>query len=70
MMGRYCARTAISGVAVEGVRPAGADTAVLVVSPVLDEQAIRRYSGCLQDANLDRHRLTVTDTERIPEVRP
>jgi hypothetical protein len=70
MMGRYCARTAISSVAFEDVRPAGADRAVLVVSPVLDGQAVRRYSGCLQDANLDLHRLTVTATERIPEARP
>jgi hypothetical protein len=70
MMARYCASTAIAGVTVEDVRPAGTDTAVLVVSPVLDGQAVRRYSGCLQDANLDEHRLTVTSTERVPAARP
>lgn len=65
-IGRYCALNAIAGVTVEQVRPATSESAVLVVSPVLDEQAQRRYSGCLQDANLERHRLTVTDTVRVP----
>ena len=59
-MGQYCARTAIRGVDVERVEPAAQDTAVLVVSPLLDEESLRRYSGCLEDTNLDLHRLAVS----------
>jgi hypothetical protein len=58
-VGRYCARNAIRGVRVEQVLPGGPGTAVLVVSPALDEQAARRYGGCLEDGVLFRHRLTV-----------
>jgi hypothetical protein len=66
VMGEYCARTAISGVDVERIVPATADTAVLVVSPLLDEEALRRYGGCLEDANLDQHRLTVAGSALVP----
>ncbi|HEX6577758.1 MAG TPA: hypothetical protein VF082_05265 [Jiangellaceae bacterium] len=66
MMARYCARNAISGVRVERVAPESADTALLVVSPLLDEEAQRRFGGCLADANLDRHRLAVTRTVLVP----
>jgi hypothetical protein len=66
LVGRYCARNAIVGVDVHEVRPASADSAVLVVSPVLDHQAQRRYGGCLEDARLERHRLTVVDTVLVP----
>jgi hypothetical protein len=66
MMARYCARTAIFGVRFERVEPESADTALLVVSPLLDEEAQRRYGGCLEDANLDRNRLVVTRTVLVP----
>jgi hypothetical protein len=32
------------------------------MSPLLDEEMLRRYGGCLQDAILESHRLTVTKT--------
>jgi hypothetical protein len=66
MMARYCARNAIFGVRVERVEPESAGTALLVVSPLLDEEAQRRFGGCLEDANLDRHRLVVTETALVP----
>jgi hypothetical protein len=66
MMARYCARNAIVGVRFERVEPESADTALLVVSPLLDAEAQRRYGGCLEDANLDRHRLVVTRTVLVP----
>ena len=66
LMGRYCAGNAIVGVDVHEVRPASPDSAVLVVSPVLDHQAQRRFGGCLEDARLERHRLTVVDTVLVP----
>jgi hypothetical protein len=65
-MARYCASNAIFGVRVERVEPESADTALLVVSPLLDEEAQRRYGGCLADANLDRNRLAVTRTVLVP----
>jgi hypothetical protein len=68
IIGRYCARNAIAGVRVQQVEPVSPDSAVLVVSPLLDEQAQRRYDGCLQDVILERHRLTVTGTELVPEA--
>jgi hypothetical protein len=40
---------------------------VLRVSPLLDEDAENRYTGCLQDAVVDRHWLTVRDTAHLPE---
>ena len=66
IVGRYCARKAIDGVRVRRVEPAAPGIAVLIVEPLLDEQAQRRYGGCLQDANLERHRLTVTETLLVP----
>jgi hypothetical protein len=66
MMANYCASNAIVGVRVERVEPESADTVLLVVSPLLDEEAQRRYGGCLTDANLDRNRLTVTRTVLVP----
>jgi hypothetical protein len=66
IVGRYCARNAIEGVVVRRVEPAASGTAVLVVAPLLDEQAQRRYGGCLQDANLEEHWLTVTEIVLAP----
>jgi hypothetical protein len=37
-----------------------------VVSPLLDDEAQRRFGGCLEDANLDRNRLVVTRTVLVP----
>lgn len=65
-MARYCARNAIFGVRFERVEPESADTALLVVSPLLDDEAQRRFGGCLEDANLDRNRLVVTRTVLVP----
>jgi hypothetical protein len=66
IIGRYCARNAIAGVWVRDVQPLSPDTAVLTVTPQLDEQAQCRYGGCLQDAVLERHRLTVTEAVLVP----
>jgi hypothetical protein len=66
IMARYCARTAIADVSVERVEPVTANTALLVVSPLLDDEAQRRYGGCLQDASLNRHQLTVTRAVLVP----
>jgi hypothetical protein len=65
-MARYCARTAISGVRVVGVESRTATSAVLVLSPLLDQEARRRFAGCLEDANLTWQRLTVTGSVLVP----
>lgn len=62
IVGRYCSHNAISGVEVMRVEADDPDSAVLTVSPLLDEEMLRRYGGCLQDAILEYHRLTVTKT--------
>ena len=66
IIGRYCARDAIPGVRFQRVQPVSPDSAMLIVSPLLDEDAQRRYGGCLKDAILERYRLTVTKTELVP----
>jgi hypothetical protein len=60
--GAPAARTAISGAQVVGVESRTATGAALVRSPLLDQEARRRFEGCLEDANLTWHRLTVTVT--------
>ncbi|HEU4539696.1 MAG TPA: hypothetical protein VFR23_01090 [Jiangellaceae bacterium] len=67
IVGRYCALNAILGVQVLQVEADAPDSAVLIVSPVLDEEAQRRYGGCLQDAILEDHRLSVTKTVLVAE---
>lgn len=62
IVGRYCSRDAIAGVEVLKIVADSPDSAVLTVSPLLDEEMLRRYGGCLQDAILESHRLTVTKT--------
>ena len=65
IVGRYCSRNAIAGVEVLRVESQSADSAVLTVSPLLDEEMLRRYGGCLQDGVLEYHRLTVTETHLV-----
>jgi hypothetical protein len=62
---RYCALNAITGVRVERVRPDPAEAATVVLTPVLDEQARRRFRGCLEDGTLFRYRMTVTGTVAV-----
>ncbi|MGZ8735770.1 MAG: hypothetical protein ACXWXO_00660 [Nocardioides sp.] len=66
-IGRYCSATTGIGVRFVDVRPGPGKSSVLRVSPLLDEDAENRYTGCLQDAVVDRHWLTVTDTDYTPD---
>lgn len=65
-LARYCARTAISGVQVVGVETRTETSAALVLSPLLDQEARRRFEGCLEDANLSGYRLSVTGSVLVP----
>ena len=66
VMGRYCVLNA--GVDVRyGDVVAGAGGRVLLrVTPLLDEDAQKRFGGCLEDAVLDRHRIGVTGVRLAP----
>lgn len=67
-VGRFCSLDSGVGVDFVGVR-AGADGWRLTVSPLLDEDAQNRFVGCLEDAVLEWHRLTVTGTTLAPTFR-
>jgi hypothetical protein len=65
MLARYCSTTTSTGISVRRVEPVDPGTARLYVSPVLDEQMLRRYGGCLQDAQLERYWLDITDSRVV-----
>lgn len=60
--GRFCALDTGVGIGFVGVEEGPAGTTLLRVEPLLDDTAQRRYVGCLEDAVLEWHRLTVTGT--------
>lgn len=60
--GRFCAVDTGVGISFAGVAEGPAGTTLLRVEPLLDDAAQRRYIGCLEDALLEWHRLTVTGT--------
>lgn len=66
-VGRYCTVDTGTGITFAGVAPGPeAGTTLLRLEPLLDEDAQARYIGCLQDAVLEWHRLSVTRTELDP----
>ena len=60
--GRFCALDTGVGISFAGVAEGSGGTTLLRVEPLLDDDARRRYIGCLEDALLEWHRLTVTGT--------
>lgn len=67
-VGRYCSLDSGVGVAFVGAREVAGGWQ-LQVSPLLDEDAQDRLIGCLEDAVLEWHRLTVTGTTLTPRNR-
>jgi hypothetical protein len=65
-LGRYCVLTSGVDVHFGDVAPGPDGQVLLRVSPLLDEEARRRFGGCLEDAVLDRHRVAVTDVRLAP----
>ncbi|QNN53485.1 hypothetical protein [Nocardioides mesophilus] len=65
-LARYCAANAGIGVSYRGVRPGADGTVLLRISPLLDDDARSRYSGCLSDALLQQVQLHVSDTALRP----
>jgi hypothetical protein len=65
-VGRYCTLNSGTDARFRGVQPGPGDANRLRVSPLLDEAAQNRYIGCVEDAVLEWHRLTVTATELTP----
>ncbi len=66
-VGRYCGLNAGLDVRFVGVAPGPAGTTLLRLSPLLDEAAQERYTGCLEDAVLDRHVLDVVASDLAPD---
>jgi hypothetical protein len=66
VMGRYCSINAGTTARYVDVRKGPGDSTLLRVRPLLDGDAQRRYTGCLEDAALEWHRLTVTSTVLAP----
>lgn len=65
-MGRYCVLSSGVDVRFGDVAPGPAGTVLLRVTPLLDDDAQKRFGGCLEDAVLDRHRIAVTDVRLAP----
>jgi len=65
-VGRYCVLNSGVNVRFGSVAPVPEGGALLRVTPLLDEDAQKRFGGCLEDAVLDRHQLAVTDVRLAP----
>jgi hypothetical protein len=65
-VGRYCTLNSGTDARFRGVQAGPGEATMLRVSPLLDEDAQNRYIGCVEDAVLEWHRLTVTATELTP----
>ena len=65
-MGRFCVLSSGVDVRFGGVAPGPDGQVLLRVSPLLDEDARKRFGGCVEDALLDRHRVAVTDVRLSP----
>jgi hypothetical protein len=66
-VGRYCTLNSGTHVRFRDVQPGPGEATRLRVSPLLDENALSRYIGCVEDAGLEWHRLTVTGTRLTRE---
>ena len=67
VVGEFCTVHAGVDVRFLGVAPGRRGSTLLRVSPLLDAAARERFSGCVQDAILDRHSLTVLATRLAPD---
>lgn len=64
--GRYCALNSGAGANYESVERESRDTALLHLTPSLDQAAQDRYVGCVEDTLLDRTQLEVTSVRSTP----
>ena len=60
-VGRYCSLEAGIPARYRAVEPLAGERVVLTVSPALDDEAVTRFAGCLQDAVVERHRIELVD---------
>lgn len=67
VIGEFCSVHAGVDVRFLGVAPGRGGSTLLRVRPLLDAAARERFSGCVQDAILDRHSLTVLATRLAPD---
>lgn len=64
--GRYCALNSGAGASYESVEQESRDTALLHLTPSLDQAAQDRYVGCIEDTLLERTQLEVTSVRSTP----
>jgi hypothetical protein len=65
-VGRYCVLNSGVRVRFRSASPGPDGETLLRVAPLLDEDARARFTGCLEDAVLEWHKLTVTGTDLTP----
>jgi hypothetical protein len=66
IVGRYCVLNAGVTVRFGAVTPGPDGSTLLRLNPLLDDDAQRRFTGCLEDAVLEWHQLEVTGTDLAP----
>jgi hypothetical protein len=67
VVGEFCTVHAGVDVRLVGVTPGRGGSTLLRVRPLLDAAAQQRFSGCVEDAILDRHSLHVLATRLTPD---
>ncbi|HET7532346.1 MAG TPA: hypothetical protein VFJ83_04295 [Nocardioidaceae bacterium] len=65
-VGRFCALDTGTQIRFREVDPGPGESTLLRLSPLLDKDAQNRYIGCVEDAVLEFHQLTVTGTVLAP----
>jgi hypothetical protein len=69
-VGRYCSLQAGVPARYRGVELLAGDRVVLTVSPALDEEAVTRFAGCLQDAVVARHSIELLNARAVVTAVP
>jgi hypothetical protein len=64
-MGRYCSLQSGVPARYRGVEPLAGGRVVLTVSPALDDEAVTRFAGCLQDAVVGRHSIELLTARAV-----
>lgn len=69
-VGRYCSLEAGTPARYRGVEPLGGGRVALTVSPALDDEAVTRLAGCLQDAIVDGHSIQLVAARAVVTAVP
>jgi hypothetical protein len=69
-VGRYCSLEAGVPARYRGVEPLTGGRVLLTVSPALDDEAVARFGGCLQDAVVGRHSIEMLRARTVLDAAP